>query len=440
MYTLSNMDVSDPNGRDSWFTQNHWQALSIGVAVAAGVSGYYYQHQRTQAIANCKMKDADFSCKTVVITGANTGIGFAAAEQFAELGAKVVLACRDPVKGHQAVERIKARNQNAQVVAEVLDVSNLESIQRFSAKMDRCHVLVNNAGALYEAKELLSSGIEKTFMTNYVGPWYLTRLMLPTLAKTSVEDQCETKVLVVGSRLEKSSELKSTFATDGESAVRAIFKGPTGVYRSLAAYANSKLGNILMSYELARRLDLARSATSSDFTLSSTWRELIYYDPLKTTNAAAAISASVAKKPATVKGLFAKPPPSTADPYDSSFNAPLSASSISFPYITVNALTPGMVATDISRDVHKTWLGFFMRPVVALTWKHPTEGGSEIVYAASQTGVSGRYFGEHKEVESSAHAKDPVLAKALWKVTESVVHHVLTHAEQVAELREDGDD
>lgn len=430
------MDVSDPsNGRDPWYTQSHYQALFFGTAVALGVSGYYYKRQH--AIANCKVTDADFSNKTVIITGANTGIGFTAAEQFVELGAKVVLACRDPVKGAKAVEAIKSRHQHAHVTSEILDVSDLESIRRFSSKMDRCHVLVNNAGALFEVKEILKNGIEKTFMTNYVGPWYLTRLLLPTLAKTSVEDQCETKIVVVGSRTEQWSQLKDTFAAQGEAAVKAVFKGPLAPYKGMSAYSNSKLGNMLMTFELSRRLTAARSSTHNDFTDSPAWRDLIYYDPLKTSsNTTVSASTAAKKKPSS---FFVKPPPSTADPYDSSYNAPLSSRSLAYPLITVNAVTPGMVATEIGRDVaNKNWYGWLVQPIMTLTWRHAIEGGSEIVFAASQKhGETGKYFGEHSEVKASQWAQDAALGRVMWKVTEQVVHRLLTHEEHVAELLEE---
>jgi hypothetical protein len=99
-----------------------------------------------------------------------------------------------------------------------------------------------------------------------------------------------------------------------------------------------------------------------------------------------------------------------------------------------------MVATDLARDTaRKSWFGWLMQPVMQLTWKHPTEGGSEIVYAATQQGVSGKYFGEHHEVAPSKHAEDALLARAMWKVTENVVHRLLTHEEHVAELAEEKD-
>lgn len=185
------------NANDPWWNQSHFQALLAGTTLALGISGAYYRKQ--QLVSTCKVKDVTcFERKTVIVTGANTGIGLAAAEQFAELGAKVVLACRDATRAEEAVAKIRKRVPAANVSYEVLDVADLSSIRKFADRTEKCHVLVNNAGAMFSLKEVLTHGIEKTFMTNYLGPWYLTRLLLPALANSSLEDQCETKIVVVG--------------------------------------------------------------------------------------------------------------------------------------------------------------------------------------------------------------------------------------------------
>lgn len=167
--------------------------------------------------------------------------------------------------------------------------------------------------------------------------------------------------------------------------MKSIFKGPvSATYNAWTAYANSKLGNMLMSFELSRRLEKAKGNREE-------WRELIYYDPLKSSSAP---TTKPAEKKKARLNPFAAPPPSTADPYDTSF---ASSSTLAFPYITVNAMTPGMVNTELPRHMHSP-LAYLFYPVRMLTWKTPTEGGSEIVFAAAQQRVSGKFFGEKKEV------------------------------------------
>ena len=94
--------------------------------------------------------DKKLDGKTIIITGANTGIGYEAALELAKRNARIILACRDPKRGQDAVDRIKAESKNDNVELELLNLASLKSIKEFSErilkKIDKLDILINNAG------------------------------------------------------------------------------------------------------------------------------------------------------------------------------------------------------------------------------------------------------------------------------------------------------
>jgi len=128
--------------------------------------------------------EVDLSGKRCLITGANSGIGFETALALADLGARVVLLCRDRERGTHAAERIRERTGNPRVTLEVVDMSDLDSIRalasRFSESID---VLVHNAGVLPDQRIETADGLELTLATHVVGPFLLTRLLQRSLEK-----------------------------------------------------------------------------------------------------------------------------------------------------------------------------------------------------------------------------------------------------------------
>lgn len=126
--------------------------------------------------------------KVVLVTGATSGLGLAAAEGFAHLGAAVRLAVRNEERGERARAHIVARSPNSDVQVSLCDLSDLKSVrrfaERFSAQTSRLDVLVNNAGALAGERTLSVDGIELTFATNVLGPFLLTNLLLPLLEQS----------------------------------------------------------------------------------------------------------------------------------------------------------------------------------------------------------------------------------------------------------------
>jgi NAD(P)-dependent dehydrogenase (short-subunit alcohol dehydrogenase family) len=129
--------------------------------------------------------DAALSGWSVLVTGANSGIGAAACERFARAGAVVHMLVRDRERGEDARARISEQTGSDRLELEVCDVSSLESVREFAA--DFCtrerelHVLVNNAGVMPAERTRSEDGLELTFATNVAGPFLLTALLLPAL-------------------------------------------------------------------------------------------------------------------------------------------------------------------------------------------------------------------------------------------------------------------
>ena len=127
--------------------------------------------------------------KVVLVTGASSGLGLAAAEGFARLGATVWLVVRSPERGEQARARIVERSGNGDVHVGICDLSELESVRQFAGRFrgqaSRLDVLVNNAGVMTEARGVSADGIELTLATNVVGPFLLTNLLIPLLENSA---------------------------------------------------------------------------------------------------------------------------------------------------------------------------------------------------------------------------------------------------------------
>jgi len=126
--------------------------------------------------------------KVVVVSGATSGIGLAAAEGFAHLGASVRLLVRSDERGAQARAAIIERTQNSDVRTSVCDLSSRESVRGCATRLateERVHVLVNNAGGMTQERALSADGIELTLATNVVGPFLLTNLLIPLLKESA---------------------------------------------------------------------------------------------------------------------------------------------------------------------------------------------------------------------------------------------------------------
>ena len=175
--------------------------------------------------------------RVAIVTGANTGLGFETARALAERGATVVLAVRDVEKGKQAAARIPG-----DVAVQELDLTSLASVRSAAADLraayQRIDLLINNAGVMYTPKKTTRDGFELQFGTNHLGHFALTGLLLDRLLP------------VAGSRV-------VTVSSTGHRIRAAIHFDDLQWERSYgraAAYGQSKLANLMFTYELQRRL------------------------------------------------------------------------------------------------------------------------------------------------------------------------------------------
>ncbi len=143
----------------------------------------FRRHARRFVAADLQTK---LTGKVVLVTGANSGLGLATARALAALDARVRMLCRDPARGAQAFDAVKAEHPAADVRLLPLDVSLLGDVERFAAAFDEpVDVLVNNAGVLPDTLRRTSEGHELTFATNVLGPFALTAALLPKLRAAS---------------------------------------------------------------------------------------------------------------------------------------------------------------------------------------------------------------------------------------------------------------
>jgi dehydrogenase/reductase SDR family protein 12 len=131
--------------------------------------------------------DVDLSGRRCLITGANSGIGFETALALADLGAEVVLMCRNAERGEEAAQQIREQTGSSLVSLELVDMSDLASIRVVAARLASgpVDVLVHNAGVLPDQRVETADGLESTFATNVVGPFLLTSLLRGNLEKSS---------------------------------------------------------------------------------------------------------------------------------------------------------------------------------------------------------------------------------------------------------------
>jgi NAD(P)-dependent dehydrogenase (short-subunit alcohol dehydrogenase family) len=177
--------------------------------------------------------------KIVLVTGATAGIGAVTARELARMGAQVIVSGRSPARCQAVVDEIHALGGQAQAL--VADLSVQQEVRNLAdqvrAGWPRLDVLVNNAGGIFLKREESRDGIEMTFALNHLGPFLLTTLLLDSLKASP-----GARVVTVASGAHPSGTIN--FA-DLQSRHR---------YNSYAAYAQSKLANVLFTYELARRL------------------------------------------------------------------------------------------------------------------------------------------------------------------------------------------
>jgi NAD(P)-dependent dehydrogenase (short-subunit alcohol dehydrogenase family) len=176
----------------------------------------------------------DFTGRTVIVTGANSGLGEVTARELARVGAKVILAVRNTAKGDAA-----AAGMSGAVEVRSLDLQDLASVREFADGVDGVDVLVNNAGIMAVPYAQTVDGFESQFGTNHLGHFALTNLLLPKLTD---------RVVTVSSLLHLLGKIS--------------LKDPnwkSRPYSAWLAYGQSKLANLLFTSELQRRLEASGS-------------------------------------------------------------------------------------------------------------------------------------------------------------------------------------
>ena len=177
--------------------------------------------------------------RTVVVTGASSGLGLITARQLASVGARVVLAVRDEARGHSAAATMPGTTEVRQ-----LDLSSLASVRAFAAAWTGpLDILINNAGIMQVPQAHTSDGFEVQIATNHLGPFALTTLLMPHITG---------RVVTVSSEMHKRGHIDP-----------GDLNGENRPYNAFQTYCDTKLANLLFTFELQRRLARAGSSVRS---------------------------------------------------------------------------------------------------------------------------------------------------------------------------------
>jgi NAD(P)-dependent dehydrogenase (short-subunit alcohol dehydrogenase family) len=180
------------------------------------------------------------AAKTIVITGGTSGIGEVAAAELARQGARIVLIARDLARADETLTALRKANASADHKVHIAELSRLSEMKRvageIAASEPQIDVLLNNAGALFNARQVTEDGLEMTFATNHMAYFVVTNLLLP--------------------KLKPGARIVST-ASDAHKGARLDFDDLQSEkrYSGFSVYGRSKLCNILFNRELARRLE-----------------------------------------------------------------------------------------------------------------------------------------------------------------------------------------
>ncbi|HEY6374907.1 MAG TPA: SDR family NAD(P)-dependent oxidoreductase, partial [Edaphobacter sp.] len=194
--------------------------------------------------------------KRVLITGANSGIGFHAALKLARKGATIMLACRNRQRGEYALDRLRTEAPGVHTELVLLDLASLQDVREFAARElahhRPLHVLINNAGVMAPPKRLeTADGFELQFGTNVLAHFALTGLLMPALEQAAAESSEPPRIVTIASIAHKRGVVNFD---DLQS---------TKNYSPMKSYAQSKLADLMFAFELDRRLRRASSRVIS---------------------------------------------------------------------------------------------------------------------------------------------------------------------------------
>ncbi len=286
-----------------------------------------------------------------LVTGSTSGIGRATAFELARMGATVVMVARNPGRGEKSTEEVRAASGNPCVALLLADLGSLGQVRQlareFKARYQQLHVLVHNAGTIFPARKTTGDGFETTFAVNHLAPFLLTSLLLEHLKASS-----PARIVIVASASHKFGSIDFTRLTGA--------KEGHGLLDGWRAYNQSKLANVLFTYELARRLE------GTGITANCLHPGMV----------------------ATHAG----------------------SDSQGIVWRLINRYRPFLV---------RSLLG--MPHTFLLT---PEKGAETTLFLASSPeveGITGKYFVRKAEARSSRDSYDPVLAERLWRLDEELV-------------------
>jgi NAD(P)-dependent dehydrogenase (short-subunit alcohol dehydrogenase family) len=291
---------------------------------------FYHPTAEKEAMTD---QNTNMAGKVALVTGANSGIGKETAQALARMGANLVMVCRDRERGLAALEETKSKSGNSSIELMICDLSSQTQIRKlakeFKQKHDRLDLLVNNAGVILTRRRVTEDGIESTFAINHLAYFLLTNLLLDLIKQSA-----PARIVNVSSTVHSSA----TIDFNDLQAERS--------YSGMRAYGQSKLANVLFTYELARRLEGSN--------------------------------------------------------------------------VTVNCLHPGVIATNIFRDISG-----LVGTASKLFLKSPKRGAETSIYVATSPeveGVTSKYFDDKKAVRSSPESYDEAIAQRLWQVSEQLTN------------------
>lgn len=178
-----------------------------------------------------------------LITGTTHGIGTITARHLASDGYRVVMGCRDEPRANALQAELASRTGNPDIHVLHCDLSSMNSVRkaaaRFRQRFEHLDLLVNNAGTMRTDFERSADGLELTFAANYLGPWLLTRLLLDSLVASS-----PARIVTVASAVHQRGRLEPS----------ELQSESTQAFSGMAAYARSKLGNVMATLSQAERL------------------------------------------------------------------------------------------------------------------------------------------------------------------------------------------
>src|SRR3989440_9621306 len=205
----------------------------------------YRHHNKTSQAEETETRKVEMSGKICMVTGANSGLGYEISLTLANMGAIVVLVCRNRNKGEEARKRMIAAAGNENIELIVADLSSQESIRElvghFKSRHQKLHVLVNNAGHMSLDRQETADGLEMTLVVDHLAPFLLTNLLLGPLQKAPETDG-EGSVVNISSSAHRLGRINLDQLQS------------TKKDRIMGAYAASKLALVITSKEFAHRL------------------------------------------------------------------------------------------------------------------------------------------------------------------------------------------